>query len=223
MKKSYPTILVNICLLLAGVIFLCFFNTGARVLQAVTIILGIVFIVPSLIYLGMVCFQKAEARGAADLMGIFPAVGGLCFGATLCMRPGSFGSIIIDIISILLIALGLFHLIYLMMSQRRLAIPWGYYVAPAVIALSGVMALLPMRGNLEFLFLATGVSLILSSFTALLEGLAERRRQKQQENEKLLTATGNSAATDEQKPDATLASDAPSPSVAGEKRLDDKA
>lgn len=177
MKKSYPSILINICLFLAGVLFLLFYNND-NVLKIIAIILGITFIIPSLIYLGMVIFHNSQERSATELMGIFPAIGGMCFGVVLDLRPELFDETLSVIFSVLLIVLGLFHVIFMVMSTKRLKLKFWHYIMPLLIIIAGLVTLLVTQGNMNLLILLTGISLILASFSALIEYFAERKAQK---------------------------------------------
>lgn len=207
MKKSYPSILINICLFLAGVLFLLFFNND-NVLKIVAIILGIIFIVPSLIYLGMVVSHHNEERDATKLMGIFPAIGGLCFGVVLDLKPELFSEILSVIFSVLLIALGLFHIVFMVMSTRRLKFKFWHYIIPLLIIISGVVTLLVTKGNLSLLILLTGISLILASFSTLIEYLAERKVQKAAKRVEAAAGGSSTASVPAAAPGSTQESDA---------------
>ncbi len=183
MKSSYSTLLVNVCLLLAGITFLCFFKNKG-VLDIVAQILGVVFIIPSLVYLCLIVFRSSEKRDNTDLTGIVPAVGGLCFGFVLLVKPELFNSVLSYVFSILLIALGMFHITYMLMSRKSMALqPW-YYVFPVLITTAGILTLAVFNGEAyhQLLILLTGISLILAALTALLEGLASRKAVKASKN-----------------------------------------
>lgn len=175
-KKSYSTTLVNSCLLLAGIIFLCYFK-NENVLAIVAQILGLVFIIPSLVYLCLVGINHNDKRDSTDLLGIFPAVGGLCFGIVLLLRPELFYSVIGYVFSIILTALGLFHIIYMLMSRKSMTLRAWYYALPVAITAAGLLTMFKFNGSeyRQLLVLLTGISLILAALTALLEALAQRK------------------------------------------------
>ena len=177
MKKLFPSILVNICMLLAGILFI-FVSGNPDVLNIVAIILGFVFIIPSLVYLCLVLFQKKEERNNTSTIGLLPAAGGLCFGVVLIVHPEIFNHALSIVFSILLIALGLFHIIYNAMSAKSVDIkPWAY-IAPVLIAIAGVVTLLLSKNNQSLLILLTGISLILSAFATATTYHAERKAMK---------------------------------------------
>jgi hypothetical protein len=176
MKKVSINLLTNVVLLLVGIILIIFHGVpnvlvwGARVL-------GVMFVLPAVVYLIMIAVRHSSARTSIDYMGVLPAVGGLCFGLVLIIKAHLFDEILQLLMGILLVALGLFHVIYLLMSRNNLTIKGWYYVCPLIVALCGILSLmLPvLRDSLSHVVLITGVCLLLFNFTSLQEYLAERR------------------------------------------------
>ena len=179
MKKVSINLLVNVILLLAGIILILFYGVpnilvwGARVI-------GAVFMLPAVIYLIMVAVRHADARTSADYMGVLPAVGGLCFGLVMIIKAHLFDGILQILMGILLLALGLFHVIYLLMSRDTLKIKGWYHLCPILVVLCGILSLaLPaLRDNVSLVVLITGICLLLFNFTSLQEYLAERRLRR---------------------------------------------
>lgn len=176
MKKLSVNLLTNVVLLLAGIILIVFYAMpnvlvwGARVI-------GAIFLLPAVAYLIMVAVRQADARTSADYMGVLPAVGGLCFGLLMMIKAYMFDGILQLLMGVLLVVLGMFHIIYLLMSRQNLKIKAWYFVAPVMVALCGVLSLaLPaLRDSVSTVVLITGICLLLFNFTSLQEYLAERR------------------------------------------------
>ena len=176
MKKLSINLLTNVILLLAGIILIVFhavptiFVWGCRVI-------GAMFLLPAIAYLIMVAVRHSDARTSADYMGVLPAVGGLCFGVVMMIKASMFDGILQLLMGVLLIVLGLFHLIYLLLSKGTLKIKGWYFLAPVVVALCGVLSLLlpALRGSVSTVVLITGICLLLFNFTSLQEYIAERR------------------------------------------------
>ena len=176
MKKVSINLLTNVILLLAGIILILFYGVpnilvwGARVI-------GAVFMLPAVIYLIMVAVRHADARTSADYMGVLPAVGGLCFGLLMIIKGDMFDGILQLLMGVLLIVLGLFHIIYLLLSKGSLNIKGWYHLCPILVVLCGILSLaLPaLRDNVSLVVLITGICLLLFNFTSLQEYLAERR------------------------------------------------
>ena len=179
MKKVSVNLLTNVILLLAGIILIIFHNVpnvliwGAR-------IMGATFLLPAIAYLVMVAVRHADARTSTDYLGVLPAVGGLCFGLVMMIKPDKFDEILQLLLGVLLAALGLFHIIYLMLSRGSLNIKGWYFLSPAVVTLCGVLSLAvpSLRGNVQAVVLISGICLLLFNFTSLQEYLVERRGRR---------------------------------------------
>ena len=176
MKKLSINLLTNVILLLAG-ITLIVFHTVPNILLWGSRVIGAMFLLPAIAYLVMVAMRHADARTSVDYMGVLPAVGGLCFGIVMMIKASLFDGILQLLMGVLLIVLGLFHIIYLLLSRNSLNIKGWYFLCPIVVVLCGVLSLaLPaLRANISLVVLITGICLLLFNFTSLQEYLAERR------------------------------------------------
>ena len=176
MKKVSINLLTNVILLLAGII-LIIFHSVPNVLIWGSRIIGATFLLPSVAYLIMVAVRHADARTSADYMGVLPAVGGLCFGQVMMLKAHLFDEILQLLMGLLLVVLGLFHVIYLLLSRNSLNIKGWYFICPIVVAICGMVSLMvpSLRENVSAVVLMTGICLLLFNFTSLQEYLAERR------------------------------------------------
>jgi uncharacterized membrane protein HdeD (DUF308 family) len=176
MKKVSINLLTNVILLLAGIILIVFHNVP-NILIWGSRVMGATFMLPAIAYLVMVAVRHSDARTSTEYMGVLPAVGGLCFGLVMILKPDKFDEILQLLLGMLLVVLGLFHVIYLLLSGKSLKIKGWYYLAPVLVVLCGVLSLaLPaLRNNDSLVVLLTGICLLLFNFTSLQEYLAERR------------------------------------------------
>ena len=176
MKKVSINLLTNVMLLLAGVILIVFHGVP-DILVWVARVMGATFLLPSVVFLVMVAVRHVDARTGTDYMGVLPAVGGLCFGLVMMIKAHLFDGILQLLLGMLLVVLGLFHVIYLMLSSKSLSVKGWYYVCPIAVVVCGVLSLvLPaLRDNIPAVVLIAGVCLLLFNFTSLQEYLAERR------------------------------------------------
>lgn len=179
MKKLSINLLTNVILLLAGIILIVFHAVPNIMLWAARV-MGALFLLPAVIYLIMVAVRHADTRTSTDYMGVLPAVGGLCFGLVMIIKAHLFDGILQMLMGILLLALGLFHVIYLLMSRDTLKIKGWYHLCPILVVLCGILSLaLPaLRDNVSLVVLITGICLLLFNFTSLQEYLAERRLRR---------------------------------------------
>ena len=179
MKKVSIYLLTNVILLLAGIILVIFHATPG-ILEWGCRMLGAMFLLPSLAFLIMVAVRHAEARTSTDYLGVLPAVGGLCFGLVMIIKAHLFDGILQLLLGILLVVLGLFHVIYLMLSSKSLKIkPW-YYIAPVAVILCGILSLtLPaLRSSVSSVVLVTGICLVWFTLTSSQIYFAERRGRR---------------------------------------------
>ena len=176
MKKLSINLLTNVILLLAGIILIVFHGVP-NILVWGSRVMGALFALPAVIYLIMVAVRHADARTSTDYLGVLPAVGGLCFGLVMIIKAHLFDGILQLLMGVLLLVLGLFHVIYLLLSRNSLKVKGWYHICPLAVILCGILSLaLPaLRSNVSTVVLLTGICLLLFNFTSLQEYLAERR------------------------------------------------
>ena len=181
MRRVSFNLLTNVILLLAGIILIIFHGMTGVLLWGARV-MGAMFLLPAIAYLVMVAVRHADARTSADYMGVLPAVGGLCFGLVMIFKPDKFDEILQLLMGILLVVLGLFHIIYLLLSRNSLNIKGWYFICPIVVAICGMVSLMvpSLRENVSAVVLMTGICLLLFNFTSLQEYLAERRGRRAQ-------------------------------------------
>ena len=179
MKKVSINLLTNVILLLAGIILIVFYNVP-NILQWGCRVMGAMFVLPAAAYLIMVAVRHADARTSADYLGVLPAVGGLCFGIVMMAKPDKFDEILQLLMGILLVVLGLFHIIYLLLSRNSLHVKGWYFLCPVVVTMCGLLSLMvpSVRESVSIVVLMTGICLLLFNFTSLQEYLAERRGRR---------------------------------------------
>ena len=178
-KKRNLTLIVNVAVLVAG-FCLVLFHGNANVMKVIIILLGVCIIIPSIVYMGMVLAKRREESDMVRNIGIVPAAGGLCFGIVLLMQTEWFVHILGVIFGMLLIALGLFHTVYMIMMAKRAKVESWYYVFPVLMMIGGLLILIIFRApeRAKMAVLITGLAMILFAFTTLLEYLADRKAVK---------------------------------------------
>ncbi|MBR7013020.1 MAG: hypothetical protein IKI10_09025 [Muribaculaceae bacterium] len=179
MKKVSVNLLTNVILLLAGIILILFHGVPNILLWGCRV-MGAMFLLPAVAYLIMVAVRHADVRTSADYVGVLPAVGGLCFGVVMMLKAHMFEGILQLLLDVLLVVLGLFHIIFLLMSRKSLNVKGWYHVLPVVVVLCGLLSLLlpALRDSDSAVVLVTGICLLLFNITSLQEYLAERRNRK---------------------------------------------
>ena len=206
MKKVSINLLTNVILLLAGII-LIMFHAVPNILLWGCRVMGATFLLPAVAYLIMVAVRHTDARSSAEYMGVLPAVGGLCFGLVMIIKPEKFDEILQLLMGVLLVVLGLFHVVYLLLSRSSLNIKGWYHVCPLLVILCGLLSLTvpSLRANVSTVMLLTGICLLLFNFTSLQEYMAERRVRRALPR----VAVEPVAATDDARVESTIRDDEP--------------
>ena len=178
-SKKNLTLIVNVAVLVAG-LCMVFFHSHANVMKIIIALLGVCIIIPSIVYMVMVLAKRREESDTVRNMGIVPAAGGMCFGIVLLLQTEWFVHILGVIFGMLLIALGLFHTVYMVMMAQRAKVESWYYVFPVLMMIGGLLILIVFRApeRAKMAVLITGLAMILFSFTTLLEYLADRKAVK---------------------------------------------
>lgn len=175
MRKVSINLLTNVILLLAGIILIVFHGVPSILIWGARV-MGTTFLLPAIAYLIMVAVRHSDVRTSTDYMGVLPAVGGLCFGLVMMIKAHLFDGILQLLLGFLLLVLGLFHIIFLMLSHKNIRIKNWYYICPLIVVLCGILSLMlpTLRENVSTVVLITGICLLLFNFTSLQEYLAER-------------------------------------------------
>ena len=121
MKKVSINLLTIVILLLAGMILIIFHAVPSILLWA-SRVMGTMFMLPAFAYLVMVAMRRNGTRTSTDYLGVLPAVGGLCFGLIMMLKAHLFDEILQLLMGMLLLVLGLFHVVYLLLSKDSLKI-----------------------------------------------------------------------------------------------------
>lgn len=189
MKRLSINLLVNIVLLLTGLLLLVFY-AHPDVLQWLSRIMGLLFVLPALAYLLVAAFRRRPADSLATL-GVWPALGGLCFGVVMILKSALFVSIIAMLMGGLLLALGLFHLVYMMLSHRAIGVKLWYYLLPLLVLGGGASILWwkTVSESASMVTLISGVALLLFNVSSLQEYLAARRSHRESSPEPEVTPT----------------------------------
>ena len=187
MFKKSSIFLVNIFVLLAGLLLVLLYDE-ARLMEGIVMVMGVMFLVPSAISLILMLSQMSRSMsqidGEADSVGfsnggLLPSIGGICFGLSLVLRPLLFVEILAYLFAIILIIGGLYHVVMLLITSRRISVSLWLYVLPVVVAVAGfVLILTDVRTVEKWVNLITGIALICFSVASLTEYIAECRALK---------------------------------------------
>ncbi len=182
MKTNRNYLLTYIFTLIIGVLLLVF--TGrTNLFEIIVVIIGILFIIPSLVLL----FMGFQGRKGPDgqrvsrpwYLGV-SSVGGLIFGILLVVMPGFFANYLIYTMSILLILVGVAQLINLTSASTDVGGMSGlWFIMPWLTIAGGVtMIIIGPEKIADAVTIITGVLLVLYSINGLLGAGAHHSARK---------------------------------------------
>lgn len=190
MFKKSSIFLVNTFVMLAGLLLVLLYDE-ARLMEGIVIVLGIMFLVPSVISLVLMLSQMSRAMSMPDDEtdavgysngGLLPSIGGICFGLSLILRPLLFVEILAYLFAIILIIGGLYHIVMLLITSRRISVSLWLYALPVLVAVAGfVLIMTDVRTVEKWVNLITGIALMCFSVASLTEYIAERRALKKKQ------------------------------------------
>ena len=139
------------------------------------ITVGVLFFVP-----GLISLISYFARGKKDEEDyrIFPiaGVGSILFGLWLMIMPAFFVNILMYILGALLVIAGVQQIAMLVSARKWSMVPFGFYVMPALILLTGIMIIAYPFGAAANTFVIFGVASIFYGIIELINWYKFRQR-----------------------------------------------
>ena len=133
------------------------------------ITIGICFIIPGIFSL-LNYFTREKVEGEPSPMFPVDGAGSILFGAWLVIMPQFF-------VSILMYILGALQQIYSLVSARKWSIvPYGFYIIPALILITGIMILAYPFGAAANTFVIFGVACLVYGISELINWYKFRKR-----------------------------------------------
>ncbi len=189
MIKRSSGFLVNTFVFLAGLLLTLLYDE-ARLMESVVIVAGVMFLVPSVIALVLMMAQASktvageyadEPRAGIGNGGVLPLLGGICFGLSLILRPLLFVEILSYIFAAVLLLGGVYHIVVLFITSRKVGVSLWLYLLPLLVAVAGfVLLITDVRTVEKWVNLITGISLMCISLASLLEYIDSRRKSRRE-------------------------------------------
>ena len=189
MIKRSSGFLVNTFVFLAGLLLTLLYDE-ARLMESVAIVAGVMFLVPSVIALVLMMAQASKAvageyadepRAGIGNGGVLPLLGGICFGLSLILRPLLFVEILSYIFAAVLLLGGVYHIVVLFITSRKVGVSLWLYLLPLLVAVAGfVLLITDVRTVEKWVNLITGISLMCISLASLLEYIDSRRKSRRE-------------------------------------------
>lgn len=130
------------------------------------IIIGVVFLVPSIISLITHFFVNTKSANNSRLP--IESIGSLLFGLWLMITPGFFADLLTYLLGFILIMGGVQQVASLLAARKWSKVSGGFFVVPILILLAGIFALLNPGGVRSTAFIIIGVASIVYALNDLL-------------------------------------------------------
>lgn len=175
MKNEKSTLITNLFVFIAGILLIILHNR-VDIMEYIVVILGLMFLFPSVVSLIVVIFQRRQGRNTGySYAGIIPAIGGIIFGMFLVVRPDIFVGIMVYMLAAILILGGLYQILFLAMGSQYVRMPLWLYIFPVLMVIAGVVIIFTDLHTLEnMVVLITGIALVCFSVNSLLEYMGNK-------------------------------------------------
>ncbi len=142
--------------------------------------IGILFILPGL-FAVLGYFIRPKDEYVEKPMFPIEAVGSILFGAWLAVMPEFFVNILMYVLGALLVIAGVQQLASLISARKWSDIPWGFYLMPVLILITGIMILAYPFGAAANTFVIFGVASIFYGACELVNWYKFRKRMENTE------------------------------------------
>lgn len=194
MKIFQSSIFRAFCAIVVGALLIKFPQDGVTWL---TVAIGVLFLVSGII--AMIAYMNARKHASeytiTDQQGriisgsqpTFPIVGAgsVILGLVLATTPGVFINGLMYILGAIMILGGINQLINLVSARRFGSIPFGYWIAPSLILLTGIFVVVKPMESAELPLLILGWCSLLYGVTELINAIkihsVRKRAERQQE------------------------------------------
>ncbi len=176
------TYLYSYLFTLIGGVLMVVLQNRAGLFEAITIIIGIMFLVPGLLMFIRTAFPTKSAKVA----GVKPSVpamivsgAAVVFGIVLIAAPHLFTNLLVYAFGALMIICGIMQLANFSPSMKSLGFPWWYMATPVLcIAIGVVVIVIGADRILNLLALITGIVLIVYGVNGLIGYFDRSSRMK---------------------------------------------
>ena len=139
------------------------------------ITIGICFIIPGIFSL-LNYFTREKVEGEPSPMFPIDGAGSILFGAWLVIMPQFFVSILMYILGALLVIAGAQQIYSLVSARKWSIVPYGFYIIPALILITGIMILAYPFGAAANTFVIFGVACLIYGISELINWYKFRKR-----------------------------------------------
>lgn len=139
------------------------------------ITIGICFMIPGVFTL-LHHFTRKKVEGEPSPMFPLEGAGSILFGACLVAMPGLFVNILMYLLGAILVVAGGQQVASLIAARKWNRVPWGFYIIPILILITGIMILAYPFGAAANTFVIFGVACLIYGLSELINWYKFRKR-----------------------------------------------
>ncbi|MDE6490747.1 MAG: DUF308 domain-containing protein, partial [Muribaculaceae bacterium] len=177
--NSRSNIVTSILILIVGVVFI-FMQSRGDVINAIVVIMGILFIAAAVLNLLMMMYSsrkntqavvKRDSRASSsNIPTLLASVAAIALGIWMIVDPEALVSIIVYIFAGLLVLGGAYHIYMLAYGYRPQHFPGWMYVFPSALLIAGIVILVVGAPTItDYIVLITGIAMVIFSVSSFLE------------------------------------------------------
>ena len=148
-------------------------------INSLVITIGLLFLIPGLISIFAYLFKN---RQSLETIFLIESIGSCFLGLALILAPVFFVSALMYILAGILILAGVFQIHGLYAVRRNIEVPFGFYISPVLVLLTGVLILFNPFTVVETAFIILGAACVIYSLSELVNYLKFLRKSNNIEN-----------------------------------------
>lgn len=172
MKSLNSSILRCVFAIILGLVLILWPEAAVTYL---VITVGVCFILPGVFSL-LNYFTREKVEGQPSPMFPIDGAGSILFGAWLVIMPQFFVSILMYILGALLVIAGAQQIISLISARKWSIVPFGFYIIPVLILITGIMILAYPFGAATNTFVIFGIACLIYGLSELVNWYKFRKR-----------------------------------------------
>lgn len=143
----------------------------------VVITIGILFIIPGIFSL-LNYFTRSKKDPTTPNSFPIEGAGSILFGALLVSMPTFFVNILMYVLGALLVIGGIQQIVSLISARKWMLVPWGFYIIPVAILITGIIILLYPFGTVATTFVIFGIASIIYGLSELVNSYKFRKIER---------------------------------------------
>lgn len=179
MYKMTGTYILNVFTLVAGVIFMIL-HDQPNLMEYMVILIGLIHIIPSIaVIINSLAQQNEPIPAVGSVVGLIIPVCAIFIGLVLISNPLAMIDFIAYAMLFILVISGLYHILFMLMCDRKYQFSIWFYILPVLSVIAGVTLFFmnPLESQ-SLIVLITGFALILFTFNSIVEFFRIRRMNK---------------------------------------------